>query len=246
MLLARVPVYGKLRFKNAPGATSRRGINVGDEWTYRSFIEGGGQAAAIWTFEGIKPVGVSRRPAGGNDHRDLPHLQGRHRARHPRQPPGPQTGQRREAGGSADLRGQEVRHRRAIHPPRVHGSATARRSTCSATSSTTGSWRCGCNACRRPSISAWPRPISTSAARDASFALNFAKGYLGIWLQMVLVIGIGVMFSTFLSGPVALLATLAASVAAFFVRLPGRAGLGQDRSAAGPWSRWTASSPSRT
>ena len=45
-------------------------------------------------------------------------------------------------------------------------------------------------------------------ATDASFALNFVKGYLGIWLQAVLVIALGVMYSTFLSGPVAMLATL--------------------------------------
>ena len=45
-------------------------------------------------------------------------------------------------------------------------------------------------------------------AGNASFALNFAKGYLGIWLQLLVVITIGVMFSTFLSGPVAMVATL--------------------------------------
>ena len=44
-------------------------------------------------------------------------------------------------------------------------------------------------------------------AEDASFRVNLAKGYMGIWLQMVLVIAIGVMFSTFLSGPIAVLAT---------------------------------------
>jgi hypothetical protein len=46
-------------------------------------------------------------------------------------------------------------------------------------------------------------------ASDASFGWNFTKGYFGIWLQMVLVIGFGVMFSTVLSGPIAMLATLA-------------------------------------
>ena len=54
MLVARVPVYGKLRFKNRLGVDAEKGINVGDEWTYRSFIEGGTRAAAIWTFEGIR------------------------------------------------------------------------------------------------------------------------------------------------------------------------------------------------
>ena len=52
-------------------------------------------------------------------------------------------------------------------------------------------------------------------AGDASFAVNFAKGYLGIWLQMLLVISFGVMFSTFLSGPVAMMATLASLVVGF-------------------------------
>ena len=41
MLLARVPKYGKLRFKDRGGKDMEKGINVGDEWTYRSFIEGG-------------------------------------------------------------------------------------------------------------------------------------------------------------------------------------------------------------
>ena len=46
-------------------------------------------------------------------------------------------------------------------------------------------------------------------APDASFALSFAKGFIGIWLQMLMVTGLGVMFSTFLNGSVAMLATLA-------------------------------------
>jgi hypothetical protein len=53
-------------------------------------------------------------------------------------------------------------------------------------------------------------------AANAPFWLNFAKGYLGIWLQMVLIIGFGVMFSTFLSGPVAMIATLGALVGGMF------------------------------
>jgi hypothetical protein len=53
-------------------------------------------------------------------------------------------------------------------------------------------------------------------ARDASFGLNFIKGYFGIWLQMLLVISLGVLFSTFLSGPVAILATLGALLGGFF------------------------------
>ena len=53
-------------------------------------------------------------------------------------------------------------------------------------------------------------------AGDAPFILNFLKGYLGIWFQMVLVIAIGVMFSTFLSGSVAMLATLGCMIMGYF------------------------------
>ena len=52
MLVARVPVYGKLTFRDRAGQPAEKGINVGDEWTYRSFIEGGTLAACVWTFEG--------------------------------------------------------------------------------------------------------------------------------------------------------------------------------------------------
>jgi hypothetical protein len=49
-------------------------------------------------------------------------------------------------------------------------------------------------------------------AQSASFTANFLKGFLGIWVQMLLVTSVGVMFSTFLSGPVAMLATAAVLV----------------------------------
>ncbi|TWU62879.1 ABC transporter permease [Crateriforma conspicua] len=42
---------------------------------------------------------------------------------------------------------------------------------------------------------------------ESSFEWNMAKAYISIWLQMTMVIAFGVMFSTFLSGPVAMIAT---------------------------------------
>ncbi len=53
LLRARVPYYGKLRFLDRKGVDVPKGISVGSEWTYRSFIEGGTPAAAIWTFSDI-------------------------------------------------------------------------------------------------------------------------------------------------------------------------------------------------
>lgn len=50
---------------------------------------------------------------------------------------------------------------------------------------------------------------------ESSFIWNLTKSYLSIWLQMVMVIAFGVMFSTFLSGPVALVATFACVLLGF-------------------------------
>ena len=51
-LRARQPEYGKLRFVDRSGVDKARGISVGSEWTYRSFIDGNTLATAIWTFDG--------------------------------------------------------------------------------------------------------------------------------------------------------------------------------------------------
>jgi hypothetical protein len=53
-------------------------------------------------------------------------------------------------------------------------------------------------------------------AKEKSFEWNFTKGFVSIWLQMCIVICFGVMFSTFLSGPVAIVATLSVIVLGMF------------------------------
>jgi ABC-type transport system involved in multi-copper enzyme maturation permease subunit len=51
---------------------------------------------------------------------------------------------------------------------------------------------------------------------DLYFFWNFIKGYISIWLQMFIVVCFGVMFSCFLTGPIALIATVSAIVLGFF------------------------------
>ncbi len=53
-------------------------------------------------------------------------------------------------------------------------------------------------------------------ASEGSFLWNFVKGYISIWLQMVIIVCFGVMFSTFLSGPVAVVATISVIVLGMF------------------------------
>jgi hypothetical protein len=48
---ARVPVYGKLEFKNARTPTAEfKGESVGREWEYRSYIAGASPHRAVWVF----------------------------------------------------------------------------------------------------------------------------------------------------------------------------------------------------
>ncbi len=51
-LQSRVPLIGKLRFLDSAGRPGK-GINVGEEWAYRNYIEGDSLAAAIYEFEGV-------------------------------------------------------------------------------------------------------------------------------------------------------------------------------------------------
>src|SRR5690606_28523560 len=53
MLTARVPILGTLRFLDRAG-NDGDGTNVGYEWDYRRYIEGGTAATAIWRFEGLR------------------------------------------------------------------------------------------------------------------------------------------------------------------------------------------------
>ena len=57
-LAGRVPVWGDLTFIDRFGRPSRAGINVGDIWQHRSYIEGATKARAVWTFDGVTPSRV--------------------------------------------------------------------------------------------------------------------------------------------------------------------------------------------
>jgi hypothetical protein len=51
---------------------------------------------------------------------------------------------------------------------------------------------------------------------DQVYWQNFAKGYLGIWCQMIIIIAMGVALSTFLSAPVTMLGTIVMIILGFF------------------------------
>lgn len=234
-LIARVPVYGKLRFRDRSGREAEKGVNVGDEWTYRSFIEGGTPAAAIWTFEGITeerfpedqfPYGlpvemtieVFRTYKGDtSDEEEIPAIPGSLSVRNPG------TGQMVEANifPAKDFAIDVQYIRRELTGP------DGRRLDLFRDLSHDGRMEIWLRCIERAQYFGVAQADLYLRARDASFTLNFIKGYGGIWLQMVLLIGVGVMFSTFLSGPIAMLATLGALVGGLFSQFMSRLARGE-------------------
>ena len=54
LLICRVPVYGDgMRFIDREGKEGSAGINVGDIWAFRSYIEGATKARAQWVFSNV-------------------------------------------------------------------------------------------------------------------------------------------------------------------------------------------------
>jgi hypothetical protein len=213
MLMARVPIYGTLTFRARDGKPGP-GVNVGKEWTYRSYIEGGSLAAAVWTFRGITeqafpdglPIEMNisvYRTYKGQIEKGIP---GSLSLRNP------------ETGKTVEVRIFTARDYTIDTQfiPREIVSSTGEKLDLFKDLVSNGS------------VEVWLRCVAPQQyfgaaqadmflrAPDGYFTLNFIKGYIGIWLQMMLLIVLGVMFSTFLSAPVAILATAGLLLGGFF------------------------------
>ena len=289
---ARVPVYGKLAFTDDTGKPKEKGINVGDEWTYRSFIRGQTHASAIWTFSGLSedlfpaakfPNGIPVemtievfRTHKGNQEKGVagtitlgnPQTHRRVMLRNflaKKFATDVQVIPRSFVTAGADGNGETIHlfpyfqltktSFAMLQDARVPDDVLAKLrplegqreafETREEFAAKLGSLLSGdelrkyeetlaANA-RQPGMVSDDGRLEVILqclerqqyygmaqadlyirAADSTFAWNFCKGYVGIWLQMVLVVSLGVMFSTFLSGPVALLATLFAIVVGIF------------------------------
>jgi hypothetical protein len=226
-LVARVPIYGSLRILNRSGKQGE-GINIGKEWTYRKYLDGGTPMAAIWTFTGITP---DRFPAG-----KLPLEMLLRVFRTYKGEIADEKKNNRTLGilGSIELVNPEQPSMKSNaiifqvkdqvidkhYIPRKLERNTDRGVTAVDVFDdlTTKDGRLELRLrCLSPSqyIGIAEGDVYLKSS-DGSYPLNFVKGYFGIWMQMVLVIGFGVMWSTFLSGPVAILASLGMLIMGFF------------------------------
>jgi hypothetical protein len=215
-LQARIPVFGFLRYTKRDGSPGD-GINVGYESTYRKYIDGGSLSSAIWTFDGVNEsrfgdklniemtitayrtykgdivTGVRgsvilRSPDGKIESERFPFVVKEYQVDRMEIPA--------QLKGFKDGQPQELN----IYKDLVQDGKLEVVIRCNDRSQYFGMA---------------PADLYLRAG-DAPFAWNFFKGFLGIWFQMVIIICFGVMFSTFLTGPVAMISTMAAIVLGFF------------------------------
>jgi ABC-type transport system involved in multi-copper enzyme maturation permease subunit len=216
MLNARVPIYGKLRYRDRQGAQSSKAENVGNEWTYRQYIEGGTRAAAIWRFRGIDQqqfsdgftvqmtLSVFRTHKGTIDQPVLGSL----RVVNPKS--GLESSEMTFSSNEFSIYEHQIPlqlqdrdgRRLDLFQHLVDDGEVEIHLSCVDTGQYFGA----------------AQPDLYLLSREAPFTPNFIKGYIGIWLQMVLVIGFGVMFSTFLNGPVAMMATMSILIGGLFAQ----------------------------
>lgn len=224
-LQARVPVHGKLRFLDRSGEPAESGVSVGSEWKYRSYIEGGTLATAIWTFEGISeerfPDGLPLEMAirvfrtyQGEIERGI---MGSFVVANPN----PNKPLKRSM--PVNFMAQEF-----VPEKRLIGGASGEKLTAMDSDSNVRDIdlfedlvedgkveiRIQCSEGAQY-FGAAQADIYLRAA-DRPFLWNFTKGYVGIWVQMLVVTSLGVMFSTFLTGAVAMLATVCSIVLGYF------------------------------
>jgi hypothetical protein len=210
-LEARRPLRGSLRFLDREGRPSTKGISVGSEWTYRQYIEGGSLAAAIWKFEGISEreysnglplemiVRVFRTYKGSIEKG----IKGSVRVRNP------------ASGLQSDpfyFTAREFTIDSLLIPRKLASTSTdggTRQVDLFQDIVADGRVEVILQCLEPAQYYGVAQADFYLRAGDGSFALNYAKSCLGILFSMLLVTAMGVMFSTFLGGPLALFATLA-------------------------------------
>lgn len=224
---ARVPVYGKLSFKDRAGNPTDKGINVGNEWTYRSYIEGATQASATWRFQNLRQqdfpngipvemtIRVFRTYKGDIDQG----IGGTITLRNPKKPEVKQV--------LTNFVAHEFSIDQHVVPLEMDDDQ-GKKINVFEDLVADGELDIELTCLDRAQFFGMAQPDVYLLRREGTPWLNFVKGYVGIWLQMVMITAFGVMWSTFLNGAVAMLATVATMIGGFFVQFLTRLSLNQE------------------
>jgi len=238
-LRARLPIYASGRTEEEPaisytddtGAPSE-GTNVGEMWDYQKYIQGGTQATAIFRFNGISAdkfdnldqinldlsVAVYRTHKGNIRKRVLGEIE----LRNVVDASETQTAQKKSVLISFESEEFKVQ---TLELPRKFSNGTI--VTGDGQTKTQqeldffddlaagGQLDVILRCTDDMQYMGVARPSVYFHAGDTSFGWNFARGFLGIWAQMIVVISLTVALSTFLKGPVVMIGTVGIVVFGF-------------------------------
>jgi hypothetical protein len=215
-LQARVPHHGELSFLDKRTGQLAKPTHVGYAWEYRMHIEGATDAAAVWTFENVS---AERYPSGLPIEMTIDvfrtykgNIEQRIRGSITLVRPGTAV-----RSAPLDFVSHEFKVQQLLFPRkwRLENSDTPV-DIYEQFVDKDGRLEIWLQ-CTEPSqyFGAAQGDLYLRAA-EGTFAMNFVKAYISMWLQMVLVICFGVMFSSFLSGAVAMLATILSLVIGFY------------------------------
>ena len=236
---AKVPIYGKIRFLDSGGYEKDAGISVGEEWEYRSYIGGATSEAVIWTFENLDPrrfrdglpvemtISVYRSHKGNIERTIMGALLVRN----------PATGLTAEIGSfnsekyrtlamfiPREIDKSKVKSAPSIVKHRQETPQTEKEFNYDpakekydlfADFTDGGKMEIWIQCVEDGQYFGAAEPDLYIRTRDANVFFNFFKGYFGIWQQMIILLSFGILFSTFLSGPVAMFSTFGVMIAAF-------------------------------
>jgi hypothetical protein len=224
ILEARRPLRGRLRFLDREGKPADKGISVGSEWAYRQYIEGGTAAAAVWTFEGVSeeafpdglPLEMTIRVFRTYKGTITEGIQGTIQIRNP-------SNQLRSEAFPIVAREFTIDE---FWIPRklntVLADGRVREADVYADFVADGRIEVWLQCLEPAQYYGVAQADFYLRAGAGSFALNYAKSCLGAWFAMLIVTALGVMFSTFLSAPVALVAALSVLLIGQFREFIGR------------------------
>ncbi len=215
LMRARVPQWGKLTFKDRQGVDKLRGISVGTEWTYRSFIDGNSQAAAIWTFDHVdESVGADGLPIGlivrvFRTHKGVigRAISGTIQVRNPAT----------DLLSEADhFFAEDAKVDERIIPRNINDADGVERDLYKDFVSDDGKIEVIIQCLERGQYFGFAQPDCYLSLPDASGGWNYVKVYISIWVQMVIVTSIGVAASALLTGPIAMMFTVSFILLGFF------------------------------
>jgi hypothetical protein len=242
-----------LRFYDRTGKPGE-GISVGKEWTYRQYIEGGSEAAAVWTFSDVQLFDFLPRDLTQEELQVA--LTPRARRTAEQAAFAKEKGIDRRTAIPLEMNISVYRTYKGDIVSGILGSITVRNPTTGRESERIPFTAKEFSVYRHEvprelnelapdgtlqdvdlfsdfvdengRVEIWIRcsepaqyygmaqPDVYIRGADGSFLWNFCKAYIGIWLQMVIITCFGVVFSTFLSGPVAMFATLVTYMVGLF------------------------------